>query len=86
MVRLLTVSGPFVSTSKVAWCFILEGIELRTSSFSARLSSFSFFGIVFHFLEGFLVSSNLSKANRYGGELVVLLCFLGFDNLLKTEL
>ena len=85
MVRLFTFSCPFVSTSKVAWHFILEGIELRTLSFSTRPSSFSFFGVVFLFLEGFLVSSSLSKVDRLGGELAVLLCFLGFDNFLKTE-
>ncbi|KAM2706641.1 hypothetical protein EV1_035715 [Malus domestica] len=28
MVRLLTFSGPFVSTSKIVWHFILERIEL----------------------------------------------------------
>ena len=81
MVHFFTFSCPFVSTSKVAWRFILERIELRTSSFDARPSSFSYFGVVFLFLESCLVSSRLSKADRRGGELIVLLCFLGFDNL-----
>ena len=85
-VHLLTFSDPIVSTSKIAWLFILEGIELRTSSFLARPSSFSSFGVISLFLEGFLLSSSLSKADHRGGELAVLLRFLGFDNLSKTEL
>ncbi|KAM2485846.1 hypothetical protein ACFX1W_037985 [Malus domestica] len=85
MVRFLTFSGPFVSTSKIAWRFILEGIELRISPFSASLSSFSSFDVVSLFLENFLLSSSLPKTDRRGGELTVLLCFLGFDNLSKTE-
>ena len=84
MVHLFTFSCPFVLTSKVAWRFILEEIELRTSSFSAKLSSFSSFYAFFLFLEGFLVSSTLSKADRHGGEPAMLLCFFGFDNLSIT--
>ncbi|KAM2283026.1 hypothetical protein ACFXTI_032190 [Malus domestica] len=86
MVRLLTFSGLIVSTSKIAWCFILEGIELQTPYFSARPSSFSSFGVIFLFSKDFLVSSTLSKTNCSGRELAVLLYFLGFDNLSKIEL
>ncbi|KAM1183040.1 hypothetical protein FF1_001410 [Malus domestica] len=86
MVRLFTFSDPTVLTSKIAWRFILEGIELRTSSFSARRLIFSTSGVVFLLLEGYLASSSLSITDCRGGKLVVWLCFLGFDNLLKTEL
>ncbi|KAM2177292.1 hypothetical protein ACFX1Q_036505 [Malus domestica] len=86
MVRLFTFSDPIVLTSKIAWRFILEGMKLRTSSFSVRRSIFSTSGVVFLLLKGSLASSSLSITDCRGGKLVVLLCFLGFDNLLKTEL
>ncbi|KAM1724852.1 hypothetical protein ACFX11_023256 [Malus domestica] len=81
MMRLFTFTDPFVSTFKIAWHFILEGIQLRISPFTASPSSFSSIGVVSLFLEGFLLSSSLSKADWHGREIVVLLYFLGFDNL-----
>ncbi|KAM2981861.1 hypothetical protein FF2_013129 [Malus domestica] len=77
MVCFSTFSCPFVSTSKVVWPLCV---------FPARPSSFSSFGIVFLFLEVFLVSTRLSEVDRHRRELAVLLCFFGFDNLSKTEL
>ena len=85
MVRLLTFSGPFVSTSRIVWRFILEGIELCMSSFSAKLSGFCFFGVVSFLSEGFSVFSSLLKTDCLGVKLGLLLCSLGFDNLSNTD-